>query len=155
MFYLLTYLLCISLQACLVERYCITITVLLCPDIIWRNGDPPKISGERRSPVSPPPRLHSLQERVRSVCGSTRCSRPVSQPGLFVSSMWVCKHYSVMSVSYTAGAVQHGRSQDFYRGGKIRSLGTKVNQRGHGWSTGGSVGVAPIPKQTTGSENNA
>ena len=32
--------LCIYLQACLVERYCITVPP--CPDIIWGNGVPPE-----------------------------------------------------------------------------------------------------------------
>jgi len=41
---------CISLQAYLVERYCITVPP--CPDIIWGNGVLQNIFGERRSRVS-------------------------------------------------------------------------------------------------------
>jgi len=45
---------CISLQACMGERYCITV---LPYDIIWGNGVPPtKYLGERRSTT--PLRLH-------------------------------------------------------------------------------------------------
>jgi len=42
---------CISLQACLVERYCITSP---CPDIIWGNGIPQKYLGERHSSSTTP-----------------------------------------------------------------------------------------------------
>jgi len=41
----------------------------------------------------------------------------------------------------------------FSEASQIKSRGTKVTQRGQGWSTG--EGLGPPPKQMTGSENDA